>query len=166
MAIEKKTVKKSQVEMLELVMPNDTNILGNLAGGRLMHWIDIAAALSASKHCNSVAVTLAVDNLIFHLPVKLGEVVRLKASVNRAFKTSMEVGVRVEIEDYITGKVFHSNSAYLTFVAIDRYTQRAIPVAEIIPETEEEKRRYEQALQRREQRIRSNHGIIDTKPKE
>jgi len=86
--------------------------------------------------------------------------------VNRAFNTSMEVGVRVEIEDYITGKVFHSNSAYLTFVAIDRYTQRAIPVPEIIPETEEEKRRFDQALQRRDQRIQSNHGIIQTKTKE
>jgi len=153
-----KTVKESQVEMIELVLPNDTNILGNLLGGRLMHWIDIAAALAASRHCNNVAVTAEVDKLKFHLPVKLGDIVRLKASVNRAFRTSVEVGVRVEIEDIITGKISHSNSAYLTFVNVDRNTNKPIPVPDIIPGDETEKRRFEQALTRREIRLKENFG--------
>lgn len=155
-----KTVKNSQVEMIELVLPNDTNILGNLLGGRLMHWIDIAAALSAARHCNTVAVTAAVDNLNFHKPILLGNIVRLKASVNRAFNTSMEVGVRVEIESIRTGEITHSNSAYLTFVSIDMETKKTMKVPEIIPETENEKRRYEQALMRRKQRLSETHGII------
>ncbi len=155
-----KTVKHSVVEMIELVLPNDTNILGNLLGGRLMHWIDIAAALSASRHSNLVSVTAAVDNLVFHLPIKLGNVVILKASVNRVFNTSMEVGVRVEVEDIHTGEVKHSNSAYLTFVSLDTVNKKPVKVAPITPETDEEKRRYEQALIRREQRISEKHGII------
>jgi acyl-CoA hydrolase len=159
-AIKSKTIKESQVQMIELVLPNDTNILGNLLGGRLMHWIDIAAALAASRHCNNVAVTAAVDNLNFHQPVRLGEIVRLKASVNRAFKTSMEVGVRVEVEDIHTGTITHTNSAYLTFVSIDNESKKPVPVPQTIPETEEEQRRYEQALKRREQRLLEKHGFI------
>jgi len=155
-----KTVKSSQVKMIELVLPNDTNILGNLLGGRLMHWIDIAAALSAARHCNSVAVTAAVDNLVFHHPIKLGDIVRLKASVNRAFNTSMEVGVKVEIEEIKTGDITHSNSAYLTFVNINTETNKPAKVNEIIPESPEEKKRYEQALERRNQRLSEKHGII------
>jgi acyl-CoA hydrolase len=155
-----KKVKESQVQMIELVLPNDTNMLGNLLGGRLMHLIDIAAALAASRHCNNVAVTAAVDNLQFHKPVKLGDIVRLKASVNRAFKTSMEVGVKVEVENIKFGEVFHSNSAYLTFVNVDRESNRPIPVPEIIPETAEEKRRYDEAMKRREQRVNEKSGFI------
>jgi len=146
--------------MIELVLPNDTNLLGNLLGGRLMHWIDIAAALAASKHCNNIAVTAAVDNLRFHLPVRLGEVVHLKASVNRAFKTSMEVGVKVLVEDIQTGKEEHSNSAYLTFVNVDKNTKKPVSVPEIIPESEEEIRRYNEALLRREQRLKEISGLI------
>jgi len=156
----KKTVKNSQIEMIELVLPNDTNVLGNLLGGRLMHWIDISAALAAARHCNTVAVTAAVDNLNFHLPIHLGNIVRLKASVNRAFNTSMEVGVRVEVEEIETGKVYHSNSAYLTFVSIDSVTKNKLKVPAVTPETEVEIRRYEQALKRREQRLSETHGII------
>jgi acyl-CoA hydrolase len=155
-----KKVKDSQVQMVELVLPNDTNMLGNMLGGRLMHLIDIAAALSASRHCNNIAVTAAVDNLQFHRPIKLGDIVRLKASVNRAFKTSMEVGVKVEIENIKFGEVFHSNSAYLTFVNVDRESGRPINVPEIIPESEEEKRRYEEALKRRNQRVNEKSGFI------
>jgi acyl-CoA hydrolase len=155
-----KKVKDSQVQMVELVLPNDTNMLGNLLGGQLMHWIDIAAALAASRHCNNVAVTAAVDNLQFHKPVKLGDIIRLKASVNRAFKTSMEVGVKVEVENIKFGEVFHSNSAYLTFVNVDRDTNRPIPVPEIIPETDEEKRRFDEALKRRDQRVHEKSGFI------
>lgn len=148
-----KKVKDSQVIMIELVLPNDTNMLGNLLGGRLMHWIDIAAAMAASRHCNNIAVTAEVDRLTFNRPVKLGEMIRLKASVNRAFKTSMEVGVRVEIEDIQTGEIFHSNSAYLTFVNVEKGTGKPVQVPEIIPETDEEKRRFNEATKRRERRL-------------
>ncbi|MBP9191739.1 MAG: acyl-CoA thioesterase [Ignavibacteria bacterium] len=157
-----KTVSRSKVEMIELVLPNDTNILGNLLGGRLMHWIDIAAALSAARHCNTVAVTAAVDDLNFHHPILLGNIVRLKAAVNRAFNTSMDVGVRVEVEEIATGNIIHTNSAYLTFVSIDNETKRPARVPEIIPESDVEKRRYEQALRRRQQRLSEKHGIIHT----
>lgn len=155
-----KTVSRSEVQMIELVLPNDTNILGNLLGGRLMHWIDIAAALSAARHCNRVAVTAAVDDLNFHHPIKLGDIVRLKAAVNRAFNTSMDVGVRVEVEEISTGEITHTNSAYLTFVGIDTETKKPVKVPEIVPETDVEKRRYEQALKRRQQRLSEKHGII------
>ena len=157
-----KTVSRSKVEMIELVLPNDTNILGNLLGGRLMHWIDIAAALSAARHCNTVAVTAAVDDLNFHHPILLGNIVRLKAAVNRAFNTSMDVGVRVEVEEIATGNIIHTNSADLTFVSIDNETKRPARVPEIIPESDVEKRRYEQALRRRQQRLSEKHGIIHT----
>lgn len=156
-----KPVKESQVTMIELVLPNDTNILNNLLGGRLMHWMDIAAAMAAAKHCNNVAVTASVDGLVFHHPVSLGNIVTLKASVNRAFKTSMEVGVRVEIEDIETGITKHSNSGYFTFVCIDRKTGDKIAVPAVLPETDEEKRRFEQALRRRNQRIESKLGMVD-----
>lgn len=157
---QKKYIKDSQVTMIELVLPNDTNILNNLLGGRLMHWMDIAAAMAASKHCNNVAVTAVVDDLSFHKPIRLGNIVTLKASVNRAFNTSMEVGVRVEVEDFETGVKEHSNSAYFTFVAIDKNTGNKIPVPEIVPETEEERKWYNDALIRREQRLRKKHGIV------
>src|SRR5207247_3557497 len=156
----KKYVRQSQVSMIELVLPNDTNILNNLLGGRLMHWMDIAGAMAASKHCNHIAVTAAVDVLIFHIPIKLGNIVTLKASVNRAFNTSMEVGIRVETEEIETGEIKHTNSAYFTYVAIDRNTREKMKVPEIIPETDEEKRRFEQALMRRNQRLSKTHGIF------
>lgn len=127
-----------------------------------MHWIDIAAALAAARHCNNVAVTASVDDLNFHHPIKLGDIVRLKAAVNRAFNTSMDIGVRVEVEEISTGDITHTNSAYLTFVSIDNDTKKPAKVPEIIPETEVEKRRYEQALKRREQRLSEKHGIIHT----
>lgn len=155
-----KYVKDSQVTMIELVLPNDTNMLSNLLGGRLMHWMDIACAMAAAKHCNNIAVTAAVDDLTFHVPIKLGNIVTLKASVNRAFNTSMEVGVKVEAEDFETGEVVHANSAYYTFVSLDRTTGKKMKVPQIIPETEEEKKRYEHALERRNQRIDKQHGIV------
>jgi acyl-CoA hydrolase len=159
--LKSKLVKESQVIMKELVLPNDTNIHGSLLGGRLMHWMDIATAMAASKHCNRIAVTAAVDNLVFHIPIKLGNIVTLKASVNRAFNTSMEVGVRVESEDIETGEINHSNSAYFTFVATDSKTGKKVGVPQAIPETEDEKRRFEQALRRRNQRIAMINGIIN-----
>jgi acyl-CoA hydrolase len=148
-----KTPSSSQVELTELVLPNDTNQLGNLLGGRLMHWVDIAAALSAQRHSNRISVTASVDEMSFLLPVKLGQVVRLRASVNRAFKTSMEVGVHVDVEDFRTGDIRHVSSAYLTFVAIDEFG-RSARVPEIHPETPEEVQRYQEAEARRAHRLK------------
>jgi acyl-CoA hydrolase len=137
--------------MLELVLPNDTNNLGNLLGGRLMHWIDLAAAAAARRHARRISVTASMDRLDFLHPVHQGDQVVLKASVNRAFGTSMEIGVKVFSEDTTTGHLFHTASAYLTFVAIDD-SGRPQPVPPIEPETDEEKRRFEEAGQRRRQR--------------
>ena len=147
-----RTPSESVTEMLELVLPNDTNQLDNLLGGRLMHWIDMAGAAAARRHARRVAVTAAMDSLDFHHPVHRGEQVVLKAKVNRAFGTSMEIGVKVFSEDTATGELFHTASAYLTFVAIGE-DGRPKPVPPIKPETEEEKRRYEEAGQRREYRM-------------
>lgn len=155
-----KHMKESQVTMIELVLPNDTNILQNLLGGRLMHWMDIAAAMAASRHCNNVAVTAVVDDLSFHEPIKLGNIVSLCANVNRAFNTSMEVGVKVEVEDFKTGEKKHSNSAYFTFVCVDLETGAKMPVPQIIPESEEENKWFNDALIRRTQRLNKKHGII------
>ncbi len=137
--------------MAEIVLPNDTNPLGYLLGGRLMHWIDLAAAMSAHRHSHSYAVTASIDHLDFVTPVHVGDLVVLKSSVNRAFNTSMEVGVKVWVESYIEGTTTHVSSAYLTFVAVDRKGNHQI-VPEVIAETAEEKRRYEDAGRRREQR--------------
>ncbi|MGQ9806701.1 MAG: acyl-CoA thioesterase [Chlorobiales bacterium] len=150
----KKKVSESRVEMTQVVMPIDTNYLGNLAGGRLMHWMDLAAAIAASRHANAVAVTASVDTLVFKQPIKLGEVVIIKASVNRAFKTSMEVGVKVFSENMLSGERHVCNKAYFTFVALDANNQRIL-VPESIAETEDEKRRYEKAAERRAQRLAS-----------
>ncbi|RCK77299.1 MAG: Acyl-CoA hydrolase [Ignavibacteriae bacterium] len=147
-----KYVKDSQIEMTELVLPNDTNQLGNLLGGRLMHWMDIAAAVAAQRHTNRICVTAAVDQLSFHHPIKLGEIVRLKASVNRAFNTSLEVGVKVIAENQLTGEAKIANRAYFTFVALDE-NHNKVEVCPIIPQTKEEKRRYKEALIRRKRRL-------------
>ena len=142
-------VSASRSEMTELVLPNDTNPLGVLLGGRLMHWIDLAAALAAHRHSNSHAVTASMDHIDFVAPISMGDFVILKSSVNRAFKSSMEVGVKAFAENYTTGVVQHVASAYLTFVAIDK-ERKPVVVPPIIPETSEDKRRYEDALARRE----------------
>jgi len=149
-----KTVKESVVTMTELVLPHHTNQLGNLLGGQLMHWIDICAALASSKHSQRVCVTASVDKIDFHHPIKLGNVVTLTAAVNRVFNTSMEVGVKVFTENYIEGKKFHTNSAYLTFVSVDNGV-KPVKAFDIIPETDEEKRRHKQALERREARLKA-----------
>lgn len=149
-----KTVNESVVTMTELVLPHHTNQLGNLLGGQLMHWIDICAALASSKHSQRVCVTASVDKIDFHHPIKLGNVVTLTAAVNRVFNTSMEVGVKVFTENYIEGKKFHTNSAYLTFVSVDNGV-KPVKAFDIIPETDEEKRRHKQALERREARLKA-----------
>lgn len=149
-----KKVSDSQIIMTELVLPNHTNQLGNLLGGQLMHWIDICAALSAAKHSNRVCVTASVDRIDFHHPIRLGDAVTLVASVNRVFRTSMEVGVKVYAQNFRKGTKIHTNTAYLTFVAVDN-EGKPVPAAEAVPETEDEKRRYDEALIRRETRLKN-----------
>jgi acyl-CoA hydrolase len=137
--------------MTEIVLPNDANPLNALLGGRLMHWIDMAAAMAAHRHSRQYVVTASIDHLDFLVPVRVGDIVILRSSVNRVYHTSMEVGVKVWVENYHTESTQHVSSAYLTFVAVDA-TGRRLPVAPVIPETDEEKRRYEDALRRRELR--------------
>src|ERR1035438_500123 len=139
----------SQSEMAEIVLPNDANPLGALLGGRLMHWIDLAGAMAAHRHSRSYAVTAWVDHIDFLVPVKVGDLVILKSSVNRVFQTSMEVGVKVFVENYLADTAQHVASAHLTFVAVDTKGNR-LKVAPVIPETEEQRRRYDDAGRRRE----------------
>src|ERR671925_725369 len=139
-----RTVAESHSEMAEVVLPNDANPLGNLLGGRLMHFIDIAGAMAAHRHSRSYVVTASMDHIDFLAPVHVGDLLILRSSVNRAFNTSMEVGVKVWVENYIAGTRRHVSSAYLTFVAVDRHG-RHIPVPAVVPESPEEKRRYEDA---------------------
>lgn len=138
--------------MNELVLPNDTNSLGNLMGGRLLHWMDICTAISAQRHSNRVCVTASVDNVDFQSAIALGEVVVLEAFVNRAFTTSMETEINVWAENTVTGERRICNKAYYTFVAVDQNGQ-PIPVPPLEPETDEEKARYESAGRRRELRL-------------
>lgn len=152
-----KRVSDSNIIMTELVLPQHTNQLGNLLGGQLMHWIDICGAISAAKHSQRVCVTASVDRIDFHHPIKLGDVVTLVSSVNRAFKTSLEVGVKVYTEVLSTGKRVHTNTAYLTFVSVDK-DGKPVPTFEIIPETDDEKRRFEEALNRRKSRLISRQS--------
>lgn len=149
-----KKVSESTIIMTELVLPNHTNQLGKLLGGQLMHWIDICAALAASKHNQRVCVTASVDRIDFHHPIELGDAVTLVGSVNRVFNTSMEVGVKVYSESFKEGIRYHTNTAYLTFVSVDR-NGRPLRALEAVPETEDEKRRFDEALQRREARLKT-----------
>ena len=147
-----KTPGESTIVMTELVLPNDTNVFTNLMGGRLMYWMDIAAALAASKHCNSPVVTASVDNISFEAPIKLGNVVHIEAKVTRAFTSSMEIHIKVWGENLITQVKYKSNEAYYTFVALDS-NNSPIPVPELKVETEEEIRLYDGALRRRQLRL-------------
>lgn len=150
--LENKTAAESSVVMTELVLPNDTNSFGNLMGGRLMYWMDIAAALSAMKHCSAPVVTASVDNISFENPIKLSNVVHIEAKVTRAFSTSMEVHLVVKGEDPVHQYIYKSNEAYLTFVALDPNGKpRKVPG--LIAESEEEKRLFDGALRRRQLRL-------------
>jgi acyl-CoA hydrolase len=149
---EKKNVQASKVVKNELLLPNDTNQLNNLMGGRLMHWMDIAAGISAQRHSNAMTVTASVDNISFAKPIELGSVVTLIAQVTRAFRTSMEVYIEVWAEHIPNKTRFKSNSAFFTFVAVDQNGSPVL-VPEAVPETEEEKKRYEGALRRRQLRL-------------
>jgi acyl-CoA hydrolase len=152
-----KTVSNSIITMTELVLPHHTNQLGNLLGGQLMHWIDICAALASSKHAGRICVTASVDNIDFHYPIKLGDVVTIVASVNRVFNSSMEVGVSVCAENYAKGNKRHTNSAYLTFVGLDS-NDKPVKSEPIVPESEDEKRRFKEALTRREIRLNNRNN--------
>lgn len=147
-----KRASESEVIMTELVLPNDTNTFGNLMGGRLMYWMDIAAALAAMKHCGSPVVTASVDNISFETPIKLGNVVHIKAFVTRAFNSSMEVHMSVWGEDVIQQYKYKSNEAYYTFVSLDPHGKPR-PVQKVIPETQDEKRLFDGALRRRQLRL-------------
>jgi acyl-CoA hydrolase len=151
-SVKGKTSSNSQIEMTELVLPNDTNLLGNLLGGRLMHWMDIAGALVASRHSNKTVATVALDSLDFRHPVRMGELVILKAKMTWAGRTSMEVAINVYAENLKTGNVILSNKAYLTFVALDADCKPS-SVPPLMLETDEEKKDYIEAEKRRNDRL-------------
>lgn len=138
--------------MNEIVLPNDTNTLGNLMGGRLLHWMDICAAITAQKHSNQIVVTASVDSVSFTEAIKLGDVVTLESYVSRAFNSSMEVYIEVYAENIPRGEKIKCNEAYYTFVALDS-RQRPVKVPELLPETELQKARFDAALRRRQVRL-------------
>ena len=150
--MEAKKPADSLIIMTELVLPNDTNTFGNLMGGRLMYWMDIAAALSAAKHCAAPVVTASVDNISFTNPIKLGNVVHIEAKITRAFTTSMEVHLNVWGEDIVQQYRYKSNEAYYTFVALDP-NGKPRPVPLMIPESDDEKKLFDSALRRRQLRL-------------
>ncbi|MCS6820893.1 MAG: acyl-CoA thioesterase [Microscillaceae bacterium] len=152
MQTKQKTCKDSLVTMTEMVLPNDTNALNNLMGGRLMYLMDIAAAIAAQKHSKRVVVTASVDNISFKEPIVLGDVLTIKAFVTRSFNSSMEVYLEVEVENILMGKKVQTNKAFFTFVAVDQ-TGKPIPVPEVVPETDFEKELYAGALRRRQLRL-------------
>jgi acyl-CoA hydrolase len=151
-ALPGRPVSASRTEMIELVLPQDANLLGNILGGRVMHLIDIAGAVAALRHCHRQVVTVSVDHLDFHNPIRLGELVVLEAQVNRAFHTSVEVGVEVFSENYSKEERKHTTTAFLTFVAIDE-SGNPCPVPPVILKTPEERRRYREAGERRKARL-------------
>jgi acyl-CoA hydrolase len=146
-----RSVASTQSEMTEIILPNDANTLGNLLGGRLMHFIDLTGALAAFRHTRSHVVTAAMDHIDFIQPVHVGDLLILKSSVNRAFTTSLEAGVKVWVEHPRTGTMLHVASAYLVFVAIDKEGKR-IRIPQVVPETPDEERRYADAQRRRDHR--------------
>jgi acyl-CoA hydrolase len=152
MNLEPKPVCESVSEYAELALPNDANGLGHLLGGKVMHLVDLAGAMAAMRHARRPVVTASVDNLIFLHPVHIGQLLTLRSSVNRVFRSSMEVGVKVFAEDLMTGETRHTTSAYLTFVALDSQG-RPTEVPQVTPESEAEKRRFEEAARRRELRL-------------
>ena len=150
--MEGKPVNTSYSEYTEIALPNDANSLGNLLGGKVMHLVDLAGAMAAMRHSRHVVVTASVDQMQFLHPVRIGQWVRLKSAVNRVFRTSMEVGVKVWVEDLVKGEILHTSSAYLTFVALDS-SGHPVSVPPVVPETEIERDRYEAAGKRREYRL-------------
>jgi acyl-CoA hydrolase len=150
--MEGKKVSETFITMNEIVLPNDTNTFGNLMGGRLMYWMDIAASMAAAKLCNAPCMTASVDNLSFNNPIKLGNVVHIEAQVTRAFNTSMEIFLKVWGEDFVHQYKYESNEAYFTFVALDP-TGKPRKVPTLIPETEHQQKLFDGALRRRQVRL-------------
>ena len=150
--MEEKPVRESASEYSEIALPNDSNGFGNVLGGKVMHLVDLAAAMAGMRHARSPVVTASVDSMHFLHPVHIGELIVLRSSVNRVFRSSMEIGVKVMTEKLLTGVRLHTCSAYLTFVAVDR-EGKAIAIPKVIPETNDEIRRYQQAGERREYRL-------------
>jgi len=161
--MEGRFVRESVSEYSEIALPNYANPLGDLLGGRVMHLVDMAGALAASRHSRKAVVTASVDHMSFLHPVRIGQLVVVRSSVNRSFSTSMEVGVKVMVEDLTTGEVRHTSSAYLTFVALNA-DGKPTRVAPVIPETPEQKRRYEEAGQRRRVRLERRSGAREKEP--
>jgi acyl-CoA hydrolase len=147
-----KTAKESTTVMTEIVLPNDTNVLNNLRGGKILHWMDIASAIAAGKHSNAVVVTASVDNVSFENPIKLGDVVTITAKVTRTFNTSMETHIEVWAENLPTQTKYRCNEAYYTFVALDSNGKPKKSPA-LIPENDEEKKHFDGALRRRQLRL-------------
>jgi acyl-CoA hydrolase len=154
-SLKPRPVRESASEYAEMALPNDANPLGNLLGGKVMHLVDMAGALAAMRHARCQVVTASIDSMSFLHPVRIGQLVILKSSVNRAFNSSMEVGVNVMAEDLITGETRHTSSAYVTYVAVDP-GGAPVRVPPVIPETDEEKRRYREACERRTLRLELN----------
>jgi acyl-CoA hydrolase len=157
-ALTPRPVRDSVSQISEMALPNDANPLGNLIGGKVMHLVDVAAAIAANRHARMACVTASVDYMTFLHPVHIGELVILRSSVNRVFTTSMEVGVKVWVENLKTGQTRHTSSAYLTFVGIDS-AGSPIRVPPVVPETDEEKRRFEQAGVRRAYRLQHREQL-------
>jgi acyl-CoA hydrolase len=151
-APESRTIRESQSEYFEICLPNHANLLGNMLGGHVMHLIDLCGAIAGIRHARCMVVTASVDQMTFLHPIRVGELARLKSQVNRVFRTSMEVGVKVWVENLRSSEIRHTSSAYLTFVGLDNAGNK-VNLPKIVPETEEEKRRYEQAAERRAYRL-------------
>ena len=146
------------VEMRELILPTDTNLLGNLLGGRLLHWVDVAAAMAASRHAQSVVATATIDSVDFNYPVHAGEMIVLRARLTWVGRTSMEVMVEVCSDNYMTGETKFTNKAYLVFVALDE-NGKPHPVPDLVLETDEERKEYQEAIKRREARLLRKKGM-------
>lgn len=154
-----KTPKDSEIQMREMVMPSDTNPHGTIFGGKIMSWIDIAAAMCAQRHCNSPVVTVHIDDISFTSPIKLGHHVIIKASMNYVGTTSMVIGVKVQGENPMTGKVYNTTKAYVTFVSLDDYG-KPIEVPKLKCETEQEIRRYKNAIKRKELKFELKQQLV------
>ena len=148
-----KTPSESQVEMTELVLPNDTNLLGNLLGGRLMNWMDLAAGMAASRHSNKMVATVSMDGVDFRHPVRMGEIISLKAKLIWVGRTSMVIRVKAYAESLQTGAIIMSNEATLTFVALDD-NQQPSPVPRLLPQTDEEKAEFDQMQEKKDKRTK------------
>jgi acyl-CoA hydrolase len=159
--MEGRQVRESVSEIAEFALPIYANPLGYLLGGRIMHLVDLAAATAAMRHARRSVVTASVDSMTFLHPVRIGQLVTLKSSVNRVFRSSMEVGVKVTVEDLRTGEIQHTNSCYLTFVALDDETGRPVAVPPVIPETDAEQRRYSEAGVRRVARLEQKRQALN-----